>query len=181
MHQTGYFRLATGHGGRALELPYAGGGLALLLVLPNEVDGLPAVERSLDAAGLTALVAGLAAPRVRVALPKFEVNPPASLPLGETLKDMGLAVAFDRTKADFTGIANPTARPAGSGRSSTKPSSASTGGTRPRGSRVRCASRLPLPPGGFRADHPFLFYLLDVESGLVLFAGRVADPSALAR
>jgi len=30
----------------------------------------------------------------------------------------------------------------------------------------------------FRADHPFLFFVVDKTSGLVLFMGRVADPSA---
>jgi serpin B len=33
------------------------------------------------------------------------------------------------------------------------------------------------PPDEFKADHPFLFLIRDNESGLVLFLGRVADPS----
>jgi serpin B len=30
----------------------------------------------------------------------------------------------------------------------------------------------------FRADHPFPFFLRDTRSGVLLFAGRVADPRA---
>jgi serpin B len=30
----------------------------------------------------------------------------------------------------------------------------------------------------FRADHPFLFFIRDTQSGVVLFAGRLADPTA---
>ena len=33
------------------------------------------------------------------------------------------------------------------------------------------------PPIVFRADHPFLFILLDTKSGSMLFLGRVADPT----
>jgi len=107
MHQTGSFRYLARGGLKALELPYEGGGLALLVVLPDAVDGLPAVEGSLDAGALDALVAGLAPARVHVAVPRFEVNPAAPLSLADTLAALGLAVAFDRARADFTGIAPP--------------------------------------------------------------------------
>jgi serpin B len=31
-------------------------------------------------------------------------------------------------------------------------------------------------PEPFRADHPFLFYLVDDTTGLILFQGRISDP-----
>jgi serpin B len=33
------------------------------------------------------------------------------------------------------------------------------------------------PPIEFRADHPFLFFIRDRQTGLVVFMGRVIDPS----
>jgi serine protease inhibitor len=33
------------------------------------------------------------------------------------------------------------------------------------------------PPPSFRADHPFIFFIQDAESGTILFMGRVLSPS----
>ena len=38
-------------------------------------------------------------------------------------------------------------------------------------------SASPVEPTSFVADHPFLFFLYDQDSGAVLFMGRVADPT----
>lgn len=34
----------------------------------------------------------------------------------------------------------------------------------------------PSEPKVFRADHPFLFFIRDTDTNIVLFAGRVVDP-----
>ena len=183
MHREGRFRLADKDGVKALELPYKGNAMSMLIVLPNEPDGLDAVETSLDAAKLDALARAASPQQVAVALPKFEIAPANSLSLRAELVNMGMVLAFDRVRADFTGIANP-------------PSPADRlfisqvfhkafvrvdeKGTEAAAATAVVAERVR---GGisklvqFKADHPFLFFIRDTASGLVLFAGRVADPS----
>jgi serpin B len=54
-----------------------------------------------------------------------------------------------------------------------------------KGTEAAAASAVVMGPGGpppakaveLKADRPFLFVLRDRKSGLVLFMGRVADPS----
>jgi serpin B len=184
MHQTGTFPFAAKDGVKVLELSYRGGEMSMLLVLPDAVDGLDAVERSLTGQRLDDLVAALAPERVAVALPKFEVNPAQSISLGETLRALGMARAFDPRHADFTGMANP---PDPADRlylarvfhkafvkldeKGTEAAAATAA------SMARTSAPAP-PQREFRADHPFLFAIRDRASGLVLFLGRVADPSA---
>jgi len=36
----------------------------------------------------------------------------------------------------------------------------------------------PPPPPKFRADHPFIFLILDTRTGSVLFLGRLLDPAS---
>jgi serpin B len=185
MQQTESFRFVEKDGVKALELPYRGHGMSMLLVLPDQVDGLEAVERSLTEQRLHELVAALTPERVAVALPKFEVNPAQSLSLGDTLRTLGMTRAFDRQQADFTGIAQ-TPDPADRlflarvfhkafvrvDEKGTEAAAATAG------VMVMAAAPLVQPPKEFRADHPFLFCIRDTASGLILFLGRVAEPSA---
>ena len=105
-------------------MPYKGGEVAMTLVLPDAPAGLDAVEKRSRPRCSTQWVGALALDRVVVALPKFEINPAASLSLGDALQALGMPLAFDREKADFTGIANPPTRRivSTSARSSTRPS-----------------------------------------------------------
>jgi len=185
MHQVGPLRLAELADVQVLEMPYEGGDLAMTFVLPRAQDGLPAIEARLDDATLASWIGAGETTPVAVSLPKFTIDPPDPLPLAEELAAMGMPTAFDRNAADFTGMANP---PDPQQRlfiskvfhkafvkvdeQGTEAAAATAVIMAPRG-----AAPAPGPrPKVFRADHPFLFFLRDLRSGVILFAGRVERP-----
>lgn len=183
MHRSGNYALAQVDQLKVLELPYGGSDLSMLVVLPDSKTGLGAVEKSLSAAKLEAWTKALASVRVDVSLPRFEVSPP-SMPLGDELKAMGMPLAFDRKKADFTKMGNPP-----------NPEEQlfiqkvfhkAFVKVDEKGTEAAAATAVVMGAKGggapqksveFRADHPFLFFVVDKPSGLVLFMGRVTDPA----
>ena len=184
MHQNLRLQFAQAEGCKLVQLPYRGGNLSMLLVLPDQVDGIGALEQSLDAAALERLTQGLLSQTVLLSLPKFEINPGASLALSEQLKALGMPLAFDRQRADFSGMANP---PDPKDRlflsqvfhkafvrvdeQGTEAAAATAAVMQ----RAMAAMR-PSQPVEFKADHPFLFFIRDQASGMILFSGRVMQP-----
>jgi len=186
MNQVANFRFAATDGVKLLEMPYEGGEVAMTFVLPDAVAGLDAVEKRLSPEVLDRWVRAMQPEKVLVALPKFEINPASSLALGDLLKSLGMPLAFDPDKADFTAIANPP-KPADRLYISQVFHKAfvklDEKGTEAAAATAvvmaRAGSAAPSkPPAELRADHPFLFVLRHVSSGAILFMGRVNDPSA---
>jgi serpin B len=182
MNRTDWFRIAQQDGVTALEIPYKGGELSMMLLVPDEIEGLAAIEGTLDTKKLDVLTSAMEEERVWVALPKFDVNPAESLSLGMDLAALGMPLAFDDKRADFTGIANPPS-PAeglviahvfhkGFVRVDEKGTEAAAATA-----VVMVGRGLPEdPPRELKVDRPFLFLIRDNASGLVLFLGRVSDP-----
>jgi serpin B len=180
MHRTGDVRYARGQGFTAVELPYEGG-LSMLVVLPERVDGVGDLESSLTANGLERLMASLAFEHVEIALPRFEISPPA-VSLTDAFRGLGLSLPFDSARADFTGIANPP-DPADQlyitevfHKAFVRTDEAGTEAA------ATLAISMALRGGGpraleFTADHPFLFFIVHAPTRLILFMGRVADPT----
>src|SRR5262249_16894308 len=113
----------------------------------------------------------------------FEVDPSDSLQLDEPLKALGMPLAFDRDNADFMGMTRPTRRehlrrPYLGGvyhKVRIKLDAKNPEGPMwERGFRDGSVGRLS---GRFHTDHPFLFIIRDVRSGMILFIGRVVDPT----
>jgi serpin B len=183
MHRTDSYRLVEDRNAQAIELPYGDGALAMVVVLPRKRDGLPALEKGLDGARFDALLAQLDAeePReVEVHLPRFRVE--ASFRLDDALERLGARRAFDRERADFSGM---TADPAGLyigavlhrafvevNEEGTEAAAATAVVMVFGGSMVA-----PAPPPVFRADHPFLFLIRDRRTKVMLFVGRLVDPT----
>ncbi len=186
MNQAAHFRFAATDGVKVLEMPYQGGEVAMDFVLPDAPAGLDAVEKRLSTATFDAWIGAMKFDQVNVALPKFEINPAASLSLGDTLKELGMPLAFDKDKADFTGMANP---PSPADRLYiSKVFHKAFVKLDEKGTEAAAATAVVMaragaaaptqPPSVFKADHPFLFVLRHVKSGAILFMGRVSDPAA---
>jgi serpin B len=184
MNLTEQLRFVAEGGVKVLEMPYVGGQVAMDLVLPDAPDGLAAVEKQLTPEVWTKWVGALQNGRIAVALPKFEVDPAAALSLGDTLKDLGMPLAFDSARADLTGMAAPTSERLFISKVFHKAFvKVDEKGTEAAAATAVVVSResavMPSKPmAEFKADHPFLFVLRDVKSGAILFMGRVSDPAA---
>jgi serpin B len=111
------------------------------------------------------------------------VSPPAALSLGDTMQKLGMKSAFDRAKADFTAIANPPNKEQRLFLSQVLHKAfvkVDEKGTEAAAATAIGADGAGVPPKAveFRADHPFVYMIRDNKSGLVLFIGRVTDPTA---
>lgn len=182
MHQVMHVRFAQADGVKVLELPYKGGAASLVVALPDRVDGLAALEASLSNATLEGWTRRLATENVHVALPRFEVNPAAPLSLAKALADLGMPLAFERRKADFTKIADPRDPDERLSvddvfhKAFVKLDEKGTEAAAATAVVMAAAGGPPPKPLEFKADHPFLFFIVDDASGLVLFMGRVTEP-----
>jgi len=170
MSLTDDFRFAHAAEFQALELPYEGLNLSMLVLLPNEVDGLPNLEKSLTLEMLSELQFNEM--ETMVQLPKFKLE--SSFSLGDTLAAMGMPLAFSQ-QADFSGMTGTRDLYIGAivhkafievNEEGTEAAAATAIGI-----------RLTSMPPQFIANHPFLFLIRENTTGAILFIGRVMDPS----
>jgi serpin B len=161
-----------------LELPYKNKELSLIVLLPKDRSGLPALEQSLTAASTQQWLSQVVQrDKVIVALPKFKST--QQFELGGTLGAMGMAEAFSGS-ADFSGMTGKRDLAISDvihkayidvNEEGTEAAAATAVGFR------ALAMRGPVEqPPVFRADHPFIFLIRDNRSSSILFMGRMADP-----
>ncbi|XP_061710483.1 alaserpin-like isoform X8 [Cydia pomonella] len=83
---------------KLLELPYEGKEASFLIVLPNEIDGLPALQEKLkNPTALDKAVAEMREVEVNVYLPKFKIE--TTIDLKKVLQKIGITSLFDAAKA----------------------------------------------------------------------------------
>ncbi len=177
MRSSQRLRLAAPKGAklRVLELPYAGGEYALVIVLPQAKDGLAAIEKRLSLADLQAWIDGARDTLVDVQLPRFTLE--QSVDLKSVLAELDLGDLFKPRRADLSGMAD----------AKLSLSAAFHRGfvaVDEQGSEAAAASAITVKiesavaPVPFVVDRPFLFLIRDTRSGLIVFLGRLADPPA---
>lgn len=154
-----------------LELPYNGGRLSMILILPQK-GRIAGLEKALSASAIEEAVGKLKNHRGKVALPKFKVS--AAARLRDDLIALGMPIAFSGD-ADFSGMV---------GRRELRIRNVVHQAylkVDELGSEAAAATAVELfsdafPAFSFTANRPFLFLIRDRHTGSILFLGRVVHP-----
>ncbi|CAL1297719.1 unnamed protein product [Larinioides sclopetarius] len=101
MHMTSRFPYASFDNYEALELPYNGGNVSMVILLPNERDGLQDLEESLTPERLDEIQRRFLRTDVDISLPKFKLQ--FEKELSPEIRALGANRIF-RNGADFSGM-----------------------------------------------------------------------------
>jgi serpin B len=157
---------------QAVELPYKGNEVSMVILLPRKADGLAELEDQLTHANLGKWLSAMRRQMVWVNLPRFQVT--GAFNLKQVLSDMGMPLAFTARAADFSGMdsARQFFLQAAVHKTFVR---VTEEGTEAAGATAVMGGFGGVPKP-FRADHPFLFLVRDDRSGSVLFLGRLVEP-----
>jgi len=183
MRRESKYGFAQHKGFRAVSLPYVGRDVHFLILVPDDVNGLAAVEKGLTAATLAELAKMPPRP-VNLHLPKFRIEPP-TVELGEVFIALGMKTAFDQPagSANFDRMAP---RTPDSYLYISKVFHKTFLALDEKGTEAAAATAVVMMEGTaaferpqpveVKVDRPFLFAIQHAPSGACLFLGRVTDP-----
>ncbi len=165
---------AAGDGWQSVELPYLGGELAMIVLVPD-AGRFDEVEQGLDADFVEAVGAAVISEPVVLRLPRWEYR--TQVMLKEQLSELGMPMAFTPA-ADFSAM-------------SSEPLfvsdvihevfiSVDEKGTEAAAATavVMAETAAPVEPFELTVDRPFIYWVVDVATDAVLLLGRVLDPTA---
>jgi serpin B len=174
MHQTASFGYAEGAGYQAVELPYDGRELSMVILLPAAGE-FESFENSLDAGRVDAIVNDLTYQEIALTMPKFEIE--SNFSLVEALAEMGMPLAFSMD-ADFSGMDGTRELYIGEVLHKAFVSVDEAGTEAAAATAVEMQLKgAPMDPVTVTANRPFIFFIRDIETGAILFVGRVVNPS----
>jgi serpin B len=174
MYRKDDFRYWAGDGLKVLELPYGEGDLAMLVLLPEEIEGLSALEARLTTDNLARWQSGLRKQEVRVHLPRFALT--SQFQLAGVLKAMGMTRAFTPGEADLSGMSSEEELFVSAVIHKAFVDVNEEGTEAAAATAIAIEARAaPREPTVF-CDHPFVFLIRDNRTGSILFLGRLMDP-----
>ncbi len=170
MHYDEFLPSAWTEDALAVEVPYGGGALSMVVIVPND---LAAFESELTTESLAAVIDGITDGGIHLSLPKWTAR--THVQLNDVLTGLGMPAAFGGG-ADFSGMTE------GGGLFLDQVEHEAVVEVDEQGTRAAAAT------GGEMADshgptievnRPFLYLIRDRGAGTILFIGRVTDPAVV--
>jgi serpin B len=174
MRQTEGLGYAEGDNYQAVELPYDGQELSMVILLPG-AGQFDTFEKSLDGALVKSVTGKLARRQIALSMPRFEYE--SSFGLKQALSTLGMGVAFTEN-ADFSGmngrrdllIQDVLHKAFVSVDESGTEAAAAT-------AVIIGVTSAPAEPLEVKVDRPFIFLIRDIPTGSIIFVGRVLNPT----
>lgn len=160
---------------KAIELPYAGKDLGMLLLLPSEGLGIETLEEKLSPDFLAETIDGMHKEEVILGLPSFKLETQFSL--NNAMKALGLSRAFS-AQAEFKRMSETKGIFISSAihKAFVEVNEEGTEAAAITMMEMQCESYQEPPT--FIADRPFIFIIRERQTGCILFIGRLANPPA---
>lgn len=161
--------------------PYAGGQYAFAALLPNKGVTVAELVDSLSGAQLHQLLTHPESVPVETSIPKFETR--FDVELSQALTDMGMPLAFDGSRADFTALGTADENIFISRVLHKTFISVAEQGTKAGAATVvEMAKNTAIGPiekvMHVHLDRPFVYMLVDLRTGTPFFIGTMMNPAA---
>ncbi|KAH7941860.1 hypothetical protein HPB49_017982 [Dermacentor silvarum] len=177
MNQMGSFKVGRSEElkSRAVEMLYKGGKCSMVIILPDDVEGLSLLEEKLSESSLGSLLGNLTLDNdVQLTVPKLKLEVGQSMK--DTLRAMGAKNLFEEDEGDLSGIFEEVMTALSDmvhkvllqvDEEGTEPAAATA--TVAVGSAISSPGRVT----PFVVDHPFMFLIRSIEPDMLLFMGSV--------
>ena len=157
----------------AVELPYDGDELSMVILM-NDGGKFSDFENTLKSPAVKAIIDELKNTRVALTMPKFEFE--SEFGLKATLMGMGMEEPF-RDSADFSGMSTQSDLHIDDVVHKAFVSVDEAGTEAAAASAVIVGTTsMPPEPVTVTLDRPFVFLIRDIETGAILFIGRITNP-----
>jgi serpin B len=178
MEQDGSYSYLETNDFQGIRLPYGNGQFAMYVFLPRAKNGLRKLLKSLDMSHWEEWTKKFASSSGTIVLPKFEVR--YGEKLNAVLEAMGMGVAFNAEKADFSGITPALIYISDvEHKTYVKVDEKGTEAAASTAVIARFSSAIGFgkEPFSMVVDHPFVFAIAERGTGAILFVGTVVDPN----
>jgi len=164
---------------QAIDIPYGTGNYSMTVILPVYGEDIGQFIVGLTQEKWNEWISGFSEDSVNLFLPKLKLEYKTDSLLKEVLKDMGMEIAFDPDRANFTDMADPSDIWIGRVIHKTFLEIDEEGTEAAAATVVEMWEKSAAPGSDhptMRIDRPYIFAIRENHSGTILFIGKIVDP-----
>jgi serine protease inhibitor len=179
MANTGNYLYYSGEGAQVARLPYGRNKIAMYVILPDEGIDLDSYVEELEQEKFDGIIARMSETELELQMPRLKLEY-GKKQLNKVLTRMGMGIAFNGAFADFRGIASVDPErlfvSSVDHKAVVEVNEKGTEAAAVTSIGIRATSMI-MTARRFVVNRPYLFLIRDDRSGLILFMGKILDPT----